>query len=151
MHPNAHLWPAYRPAPPKPEKPLRSALAWAAVFSLVGVLVAVIAFAAVLFLLYAALWFLIASLGADVWSFWGGLSSIDWVDGVFGPVGAFVLVAAVVMFGLCTAALLLLRLGESFRRWPSPLQGLSAAGITYVLAVVVLPTIGSVISTITGG
>lgn len=148
-HPYAHLWPAYTAPPPKPEQPLRRALLWTAMFSLLGVLLMGAAVAAAFFVLYVLIWVFIASLGEDAWDFWGELADVGWGSAV-APLLMVTLAVSVVIFAVCAGVLLLMRRAESVRRWASPLQGLTACGIVYIGGGGVLMSVGQLASMLTG-
>jgi hypothetical protein len=143
--PPPHQWYAAPVPPPvRPPTSLTRPLVWTAFFTGVGIalLVALLALLALMLVLFICL--LVWALGGDTSEFWSGPH-----DGL-GPMALDVLpvlaVVSVVALAISGGVLLAYRLADGFRRWPAVLQGLSAAGTTYVGAI----TLGWLAQLVTG-
>lgn len=127
-------YPPYSPRPPRQPTTLWRPLIWTLCLSAVGAVLMIAAIIAlvlaiiVMFLLFVAALvdsFTVDEIFGDGWLHGLGGVLADW-----GPEFAvFVGIALVVG----TASLLLLRLSTAVRTWPPFLQGLSAAGVTYLV------------------
>jgi hypothetical protein len=120
--------------PPEPELPLRAAFWWTCVFSFLGVMLAVAALLLVLVLVLLVFFGAIAAI-ADSFTLGDivGDISLGDVAAVGLSFGVVFLVAGLVSVALSTVMLLLMRLLREFRTWQPVLQGLSAAGATYLV------------------
>lgn len=127
-------YPPYSPRPPRQPTTLWRPLIWTLCLSAVGAvlmiaaLIAVVMAAILMFLLLVAA--LVDSVTVDEIFGDGWLRGLGGVLADWGPEFAVIVGVALV---IGTAALLLLRVSTSFRAWPPFLQGLSAAGVTYLV------------------
>jgi len=131
---------------PKPEMPLRAAFWWTCVFSFLGVVLTVASVLLALLLVVVVLFAAIAAI-ADSFTLrdvFGDVSLGD-VAGVGLSFGAVILVAGLIPVALSTGMLLLMRLLREFRTWRPVLQGLSAAGATYIVGTMLLTVAGNVL------
>ncbi|WP_109507628.1 hypothetical protein [Nocardioides speluncae] len=124
----------YPPRPPRQPTTLWRPLIWTLCLSAVGAVVLVAALVALVLAIIVMFLLIVAAMVDSVTV--DEIFEGDWIGGMlratadWGPEFA-VIVGVALMIG--TASLLLLRLSTSVRTWSPFLQGLTAAGITYVI------------------